>query len=230
MANIERLEVGVFLPAAQYEEEDKISKLRDLILSTGRVNYLEPGNVEDVKDLFIFFKKNEKEEKHPVSFQFKILLENGTWIAIRDQRRNIVSLAEKAFQEANGKFPDYQETMDLLLAKPARYEKFKNKENGFEFYVLGLFCERDEVILKQIAFEAKKEFAKPKLKAPPTKKVERKEVVFKKKATLNLSSALLSSVTEETKKQENEVFEENNSSSIEEILNGKKPPKTTKTA
>lgn len=213
--NLVFLEKGVFLPAEEYDETKCIPRLKALVEATKRVNLFEPGEINNVDGCFLFFKRNGQGQfTIPLSFQYKLQLENGEWVAIRDERKFVVDAAFKAFSESQrGDPPAYQDAFDLSVSRPARYEKYlKEGEKSYEFFVLGFFYERDEAILKRIGFEQKKEENKPKVRKPPMKKVERNDAI-QAAMSGNLPIALMSptDVAAETNAQNDEVFPETSS-------------------
>jgi len=214
--NLVFLEKGVFLPAEEYDETKCIPHLKELVEATKRVNLLEPGEIDEVDNCFLFFKRDgNKTFTTPLSFQYKLKMGNGEWIAIRDKRKFVVDAALEAFSETQkDDLPDYQKAFDLSVSRPARYEKYlKEGEKSYEFFVLGFFYEKDEAILKRIGFEQKKEEARPKVRKPPMKKVERNNAI-QAAMSGNLPIALMSptDVAAETNAQNDEVFPETNSS------------------
>jgi len=175
---------------------------------------VEPGEIDEVDRCFLFFKRDRDGKfTTPLSFQYKLKLGNGEWISIRDERKFVVDAALEAFRATSDKdLRDYQRTFELSVSHPARYEKYlregdkeKKDDRSYEFFVLGSFSERDEVILRQIA----KEEVKPKVRKPPMKKVERNESI---QAAMSgkLPIAIMSptDVAAETDMQNDEVFPE----------------------
>lgn len=206
------LERGVFLPAEAYDKNDIIPHLKKL-LSSAKKSFFELGNIQEADNFFMFFKLGE-----PISFQYKLELEGGEWINIRDYRKFVVDLAFAAFSEAkkkNDQFPLYQEAFDLSVSTPSVYNKNKRELSTgqeMEFYALYVFSERDEAELKKLILQNKKEEAKPKIRhAPPMKKVERdgssiQEILAgKMKAPAAISLMAPADAEAETLAQENEI-------------------------